>query len=266
MSEMYISFLSDFGLADETVAVCKGVIISKAPETPIIDISHMVPPFDIISGGWILAGVFPQMPAGIHLAVVDPGVGSSRAIIIVETARGDIFIGPDNGLLIPALQRLGGSLSVHRVDDKWILRKNISATFHGRDVMAPIAGSLAAGRSPSDFGHIISSEDLCPYPVPVPHRSDNSIEGHVTLIDHFGTLRTNIPWETVGDSMIIPVGKENAFWDLPRVNTFSDVPRGKLCVLEDSWGYLSIAVNQGRAVDIIRLNPGDALSVKLTMK
>lgn len=263
---MYISFLSDFGLVDETVAVCKGVIFSKAPETPIIDISHMVPPFDIISGGWILAGVFPHMPPGVHLAVVDPGVGSSRAIIIAETSRGDVFVGPDNGLLIPALQKLGGALSVHRVDNTWILRTNISATFHGRDVMAPIAGLLAKGSSACDFGHRVSPEDLCPYPIPAPQRSDICIEGHITLVDHFGTIRTNIPWETVGDSLIIPVGKETSFWNLPRVNTFSDVPPGKLCVLKDSWGYLSIAVNQGRAVDKITLNPGDALSVKLTMK
>lgn len=263
---MYISFLSDFGLVDETVAVCKGVIYSQSPETPIIDISHMVPPFDIISGGWILAGVFPHIPPGIHLAVVDPGVGSLRAILIVETARGDVFIGPDNGLLIPALEKLGGSLKVYCVDHTWISEKHISSTFHGRDVMAPIAGFLAAGRSPSEFGHNISPENLCPYPVPCSHRSCNCIEGHVTLIDHFGTIRTNIPWESVGGSMIIPVGRENAFWDLPRVNTFSDVPPGSVSVMKDSWGYLSIAVNQGRAVDMITLNPGDTLSVKLTMK
>lgn len=261
----YISFLSDFGLADETVSVCKGVILSRNPDANILDISYMVSPFDIISGGWLLAGSFPYLPAGIHLVIVDPGVGSDRAILIVEALRGDIFVGPDNGILLPALKKLGGVKCVYRIKDEYAHGRNVTATFHGRDIMAPIVAFLSKGCSPGEYGISIDQRELKSYPVPSAVCDDSGQSGYITLVDHFGTIRSNIPWSIGEESQCeVRIGS-STIKNIPVGRTFSDVKPGMPVILQDSWGYFSVAVNQGRACSIIPSFPGDPLSVKLTM-
>lgn len=261
-----ISFLSDFGSGDETVACCKGVLLQRGISLPLVDISHDVPPFDIISGGWMLAGAALYLPMGIHLAVVDPGVGTDRSILILESKRGDLFVGPDNGLLLPAAKRLGG------VEKAWKLRPEhfescqVSPTFHARDVMAPVVADLAAGVLPSNLGEGISEKSLHVYPLAEPARDKERISGAVARIDTFGTVRTNIPWKW------IDIGKEGGLrisrswlFSISLGKTFSDVELGDLVILEDSWGYLSIAVNRGKAADVLGFKVGDPISVEYTM-
>ena len=261
-----VTFLSDFGLSDETVACCKGLLLRRGVSLPVIDISHEVPAFDIISGGWMLAGAVLYMPVGVHLAIVDPGVGTDRRIIAVRSARGDIFVGPDNGLMIPAVERTGG------IDGCWSIERTleeletVSPTFQARDLMAPVVADLVGGKPPEDFGPALKTGSLNSFPLPAPQSLPGKISGHVALVDSFGTIRTDIPWKflgSLGDSGI----KISCGWlfSIPVGRTFSDVSSGDMVALEDSWGFVSIAVNRGRASDILGFKPGDPISVELTI-
>ncbi|MFA5621535.1 MAG: SAM-dependent chlorinase/fluorinase [Thermovirgaceae bacterium] len=261
-----VTFLSDFGLADETVACCKGLLLRRGVTLPVIDISHEVPPFDIISGGWMLAGAVLYMPVGIHLAIVDPGVGTQRRILALRSGRGDLFVGPDNGLLVPAAERTGGisrCWSIERIPGEM---EHVSPTFDARDIMAPVVADLVGGKPPDKCGREIPQGDLNRFPLPSPQSTPSKISGHVTLVDAFGTIRTDIPWDhlgKLGDSEI----KVSSGWlfSIPVGRTFSDVSSGEMVALEDSWGFVSIAVNRGRASDMLGFKPGDPISVELTI-
>lgn len=261
-----ISMLSDFGSKDETVACCKGILIARGVFLPLVDISHDVPPFDIISGGWMLAGAVSYLPAGIHLAVVDPGVGTDRSILVLKANRGDLFVGPDNGLLLPAAERIGGVDKVWKLHPEYFENRSVSPTFHARDIMAPVVADLAGGIPPSAIGEVAAGTGLAEYPLAEPSKEGGKISGAVATIDAYGTVRTNIPWKWTdtrqegalrisrGWLFSISVGK-----------TFSDVGLGDLVILEDSWGYLSIAVNRGKAADVLGFKVGDPISVEYTM-
>jgi S-adenosylmethionine hydrolase len=253
-------------MADETVACCKGLLLRRGVDLPLIDISHEVPPFDIISGGWMLAGALVYMPVGVHLAVVDPGVGTERKILVVKSVRGDLLVGPDNGLLMPAAERTGGVSACWSVERAVSGIDNASNTFHARDIMAPVVADLVAGMPPDQCGSSLARGDLVSFPLPGPHSSPGKISGHVALVDAFGTIRTNIPWislgNTTGSGMSISCGW---LFSIPVGRTFSDVGSGEMVALEDSWGFVSISVNRGRASDILGFKPGDPLSVELTI-
>jgi len=260
-----ISFLSDFGLKDETVSVCKGLLLRNGVNMPVIDISHEIEPFNIISGGWLFRGALPFFPTGIHLAVVDPGVGTRRKIVILETFRGDFMVGPDNGLLIPGSWELGGIRNCWCYPQMQLSRPHISSTFEARDVMIPIVVSLSSKEDTTWRYDPMSPEDLVPFPVVPSFQKDSIIYGTVVHIDQFGSIRTNIPWnkdwtgnarfsEGAMENMVLPIGK-----------TFADGPSGCPLVLGDSWGFLSIAVNRGKAVEVFPVNIGEPVSVKMTM-
>lgn len=261
-----VTFLSDFGMADETVACCKGLLLRRGVDLPLIDISHEVPPFDIISGGWMLAGAILYMPVGVHLAVVDPGVGTRRNILVVKSSRGDLLVGPDNGLLIPAAERTGGVSACWSVERPASGIETASTTFHARDIMAPVVADLVAGMPPEECGTSLTRGDMTSFPLPAPHTTPGKISGHVALVDTFGTIRTNIPWISLGSvgesGMRISCGW---LFSIPIGSTFSDVNSGDLVALEDSWGFVSIAVNRGRASDILGFKPGDPVSVEFTI-
>jgi len=261
-----VTFLSDFGLSDETVACCKGLLIRRGVTLPVIDISHEVPPFDVISGGWMLAGAVLYMPVGVHLAIVDPGVGTDRKILVIRSVRGDLFVGPDNGLLVPAAERTGGISSSWSIERPPAGAEQVSPTFHARDIMAPVVADLVGGVPPEKCGIEIPRGGLNRFPLPAPQSSPGKISGHVTLVDAFGTIRTDIPWNLLGklgDSEI----KVSCGWlfSIPVGRTFSDVSSGDMVALEDSWGFVSIAVNRGRASDMLGFKPGDPISVELTI-
>lgn len=260
-----ISFLSDFGLKDETVSVCKGLLLKNDVDLPVIDISHEIEPFNIISGGWLLRGALPFFPIGVHLAVVDPGVGTARKILILETMRGDFLVGPDNGLLIPASSELGGIINCWSCPETQFHQSRISQTFHARDIMIPIVLTLLAMVDPTSKYDPMRLADLVSFPAMPSFEKDSVNYGTVVHIDQFGSIRTNIPWDVgwKGNARFLHGALQDQV--LPIVGTFAEVPLGSPMVLEDSWGFLSIAVNRGKAVDVFPVNIGESVSVKMTM-
>ena len=165
MAGPYLSFLTDFG-TDTAPAVCRGVIWSILPDARINDLTHTSRQFGIRDGAFLLWSAVKYLPIGVHLAVVDPGVGTERRPIAIEVARGDRLVGPDNGLLMPAAERLGGITAAHLLENRALWRESVSHTFHGRDLFAPVAAHLAAGTPIGEVGRLIDAAGLVPLRMP----------------------------------------------------------------------------------------------------
>jgi S-adenosylmethionine hydrolase len=256
----WISFLTDYGLDDVYVGVCHGVIARIAPHARVIDVCHTVPPGSVAAGARLLAKAAPHLPDGVLLAVVDPGVGTQRRPIAVMAGE-HVLIGPDNGLLLPAAEALGGvraafTLTTHQQPP--------SATFHGRDVFAPAAAQVALGLDPTLLGPVVPQDSLVRLPAPVVKVTKEAIVGEVALVDTFGNLQTTV----VGDASAMPVGARVMlyFGGRRRIawvgRTFADVPKGKLMLYVDSAGYLAVAVNGGSAAQRLSVAPGTEISIR----
>ncbi|GAC1366878.1 MAG: SAM-dependent chlorinase/fluorinase [Actinomycetota bacterium] len=248
----FISFLSDYGLADEFVGVCHGVILALAPHSRIIDLTHGVGPGDVGHASLLLARAVSYLPSGVHLAVVDPGVGTQRRAVVIESAQGSMLVGPDNGLLLPASARLGGVSACHCLENPDLMLARPSRTFHGRDVFAPAAAHLALGTPPAAFGRAVSPSQLVSLPTALPRCAQGSCRGVILSIDHFGNLETNISPEGAqqvglrpGMNLSVLLGELSA--PVTYGVTFASVAPGQLVLLEDSHGLLSLCVNQGSA-------------------
>ena len=252
----WISLTTDYGTFDGFVAACHGSIARIAPDVRVIDVTHHVPPADVPRGAAVLAQTAPHLPTSVHVAVVDPGVGTARRGIALETANG-VLVGPDNGLLIWAAEALGGIDSAHELTNKdWFLG-DVSRTFHGRDVFAPAAARIAAGAAVSDAGPPIDQATLVRLPDPVVTVGDGWIEAEVMTIDRFGNVQL-----AAGGSMLAGLGPDlivNGNVRARRGATFGDVDPGDLLVFEDSAGRVAVAVNNGRAVVVLSVRPGDII-------
>ncbi|MDQ6671223.1 MAG: SAM-dependent chlorinase/fluorinase [Chloroflexota bacterium] len=249
-----ITLLTDFGLADTYVGQVKGAILAVAPGATLVDLTHTVPPQDIQAGAFLLWSAVEPFPAGsVHLAVVDPGVGSSRRGIALRSARGDLFVGPDNGLLLPAVERLGGcSLAVELIDPTY-WRSSLSSTFHGRDVFGPVAGHLAAGLPLESLGPAIG--DLQPsLGMPEPH----GLEGQVVHIDTFGNLVTNLPASALGGHVQVRVGEHV----VPVAGQYVAVPSGALLALIGSAGLVEVAAREGSAAAMTGAGRGTPVRIE----
>jgi len=245
-----IVFMTDFGTANDAVAICKAVMISIAPEARIMDITHQVTPYSIEEGARFLAGVTPYYPAGtVFAVVVDPGVGTTRKAIIVKSKKDQLFVLPDNGLITPVIER-DGLDSVHEITNQtWMIQAPLSSTFHGRDIFSPVAAHLAAGW---DF-HLVGPEvsELVRLTPKTSTTTAKGIDGDIIgLDDPFGSLVTDIPGDefknlghSLGDKIQIQINKKSV--TLPYVKTFMDVPVGDLLLYIDSRGRVGIAINQG---------------------
>jgi len=262
-----VTFLSDYGTADEFVGVVHGVIARIAPEARVIDISHGIPRHGVLQGALTLARALPYAPAGVHLAVVDPEVGARRRAIGLRTAEEDrLLVGPDNGLLLPAAERFGGIAEVVEISaSPWRLEP-VSATFHGRDLFAPVAARLAAGEALADAGTPLEPVELAPLDVPRARRAAGALVATVLGIDGFGNVslvadRTDLA--TVGLRIGRPVavsageGRLHATY----ARTFADVPPGDALVYEDAARTVAIAVNTGDAAAALRVRPGDEVTI-----
>jgi S-adenosylmethionine hydrolase len=254
-----VSFLSDYGLTDEFVGVCHGVMLRLAPALRIIDITHGIEPQNVSQAALVLAHALPYMPVGVHMGIVDPGVGSGRRAIVVETADGSCLVGPDNGLLIPAAARLGGASACHRLENPRLVSASPSRTFHGRDIFSPAAAHLARGVAPRELGDPVPVGDLVPFQLPAPRLHNGHYHAVVQHVDHFGSLELNVsPAQaaelglTVG--ALVEVGVEGHRCLARFGDTFASVAPGDLVVVEDSRGLLSVSVNQGSAAQ--RLGAG----------
>ncbi len=242
-----ITMITDFGLEDPYVGVMKGVILSINPSARIVDITHSITPGDILGASCVLKESLSYFPTGsVHMVVVDPGVGSLRRPIAVITEN-YVFVGPDNGVLWPAI-KMDGARIIHLNEKRYFL-KNISRTFHGRDIFAPVCAYISKGTSPDKMGTEIK-DPVMPH-IPVPSVEGDKLIGHIIRVDRFGNIITNIRQEELmgflkGKSPVIMVG------DLiieGLKNTYSDVPEGQELALIGSSGFLELSINSGNALD-----------------
>ncbi|WP_435205908.1 SAM hydrolase/SAM-dependent halogenase family protein [Micromonospora sp. bgisy143] len=259
----WISLTTDYGLDDGFVAACHGVIARIAPAARVIDVTHLVPPADVRRGAAVLAQTVPYLPVGVHVAVVDPGVGTARRGIALATPGG-LLVGPDNGLLPDAAAALGGvRAAVELTEPRWLAAR-VSGTFHGRDVFAPVAARLALGEPLTEAGPAIDPDDLVRLPPPVVTRDADGFTAEVLTVDHFGNVQLAAPGEVLGalaaTVRVGPPGPTPSHRAV-RGRTFGDAPPEALVVYVDSADLVAVAVNGGRAVDVLGVRPGDLLRV-----
>jgi S-adenosylmethionine hydrolase len=248
-----ITLLTDFGLADTYVGQVKGAILAVAPEAAIVDLTHAVPPQDLVAGAFLLWSAVETFARGtVHVAVVDPGVGSPRLAIALETARGDRLVGPDNGLLMPAAERLGGVARAVELNDSAFWRVvDPSVSFHGRDIFGPVAAHLANGVPLERVGTPVS--DLARSALP---RSDGRI-GEVIHVDAYGSLVTSVPADMLPARFVVNVNGRQA----RGVTYYAAVAPGALLALTGSSGLLEISVRDGSAAQVTGARRGTPVSV-----
>jgi S-adenosyl-L-methionine hydrolase (adenosine-forming) len=261
----WITFLSDYGLEDHFVGVCHGVMARVAPGARVLDVSHAVAAQDVRQGAVVLAQAVPYLPRAVHLAVVDPGVGTGRGMVAVEAGR-QVLVGPDNGLLVWAAEALGGVDRVHALQNPAFRLEPVSRTFHGRDVFAPAAAHLAAGVAPAELGPDLDPGGLVRLERPAVRAGAGGVAGSVVAVDHFGNLALDLrvaDLENAGVAVGDPV-EVRAGGRAHRVmvgETFASVAAGELVLHEDSFGSLAVAVNRGRAADRLGVGAGDPVEV-----
>ena len=275
MTQPAIAFLSDYGLGDEFVGVCHAVIARRCPAARVIDLTHSIPRHDVHTGAIVLRGTLPYLPDAIILAVVDPGVGTSgahgRRAVAVRTVQQDrlpvpsrVLVGPDNGLLMPVCERLGGVAEAFDVEHSSERLEPVSATFHGRDIFAPVAAALADGAPLSSLGAALDPAALRRLDIPVAVMTPDGLELHVLNSDTFGNLTLDGELEQLAE-LGVQVGQEvsvrvaGAEHPATVARTFADVPPGGLLLYEDGLGMLALAVNCGSAAQLLGAGRHDEL-------
>jgi S-adenosylmethionine hydrolase len=262
---VFITFLSDFGLKDDFVGTCHGVIKQIAPEAQIIDITHGIPAQSVLQGALVLANTIGYMPIGIHLAVVDPGVGSSRRPLALRDEEGRIFVGPDNGLLLPAARR-SGVAAAHELANPAFALESISRTFHARDLFAPAAAHLARGVALEELGPPLGVDALVDLDLPQPQFLDGGAVATLLYVDSFGNIVLNLTREDVerigivsGTRVELELAGERYYAVTAR--TFADARPGDVILYEDSYGNMSVAISRGSAARMLHAAPGQSIRI-----
>lgn len=261
-----ICFLSDYGEQDTFAGTCRGVIKRINPGAPIIDVTHGIPPHDVFAGAVALRDTLPYMPPrAVHLAVVDPGVGSERRAVALR-GRGDrLFVGPDNGLLSLAAAADGGVMAAVELTERSLWIEPASPTFHGRDIFAPVAAVLAAGAGLARAGRPFDPSTLVRLGLPGPRVTDGGLVAVVIQIDRFGNLALDLTAAELraarlrGDVEILCGGRRRCVAGVAA--TFSDVPHGSVALLVDSFGHVAICENGGSAARRLALGVGDVVGL-----
>jgi S-adenosylmethionine hydrolase len=265
---MFVTFLTDFGLQDDFVGVCHGVIKRIAPEAEIVDITHGIEPQGILQGALALMNTLPYMPDGVHLAVVDPGVGGGRRALAMRSGTGRYFVGPDNGLLVPAIERLGGIAAAHELTNSAYMIEPVSRTFHARDVFAPAAAHIASGIRLSEFGPPVDPESLVRLDLAEPDVGPARIRATVIAVDRFGNVQLNLQREHLEEVDIEPGRKVELELGFDRyyavaARTFADARGGEIVLYEDSYRNVSVAINGGNAADTFKVKPGQEIRIRI---
>lgn len=263
-----LTFLTDYGLEDGFTAACHGVAAQIAPEIPVVDITHLIPGGDVRRGAAVLAQTIPYFPPAVHVAVVDPGVGTDRRAIAIE-AGDAVLVGPDNGLLSWAASTAGGPRrAVSLTNPELWLHPEPTATFHGRDIFMPAAAHLASGTELIAAGEEIAVSDLVTLPPPASRVLDGSAEGEVLTVDTFGNVQLSISASDAGSigvcygrTIVIRSGRRNL--TMPYREMFGAVPPGELVAYADGAGMVSLAVNCGNAAQQLGLPPGAHVTVSV---
>ena len=267
----FVSLITDWGVRDPSAAICRGVVLGIAPDALIVDITHEVAKYNIAHGALMLWCALPFLPIGAHVAVVDPGVGTARRPIAVETARGDYLVGPDNGLLLPGAERLGGVVRAHLVENPQYLLPATSATFHGRDIFAPAAAHLALGVPLDHIGRLVPADELATLDWPAPVVGDGRLETSVVYVDTFGNVKLSalgadmheaFPEIAPGQALSITLGpRQRRQREVIWARTFGDAEPGEVLLYEDSYGRLCLAANQANAAALLEISDGTPVDV-----
>ena len=263
----FISFMTDFGVGSSAPSVCRGVMLEIAPDARLVDVTHAIRHFAMRDGAFLLARSVPYFPIGVHVAVVDPGVGTGRRPIALRVGRGDYLVGPDNGLLVPGAHALGGIVAARSLENRALWLPSVSHTFHGRDIFAPVAAHLANGAPFETVGPALDVDDVTKLELPIATPRDGGLDTSVLLIDAFGNCRlageTSDLVTAFGEmahgrwfDLVLPArgAHAEARIPLPWVATFGDVPIGSPLLFEDAdYAGPALAVNLGSAEDVLGL-------------
>jgi S-adenosylmethionine hydrolase len=260
-----ITFLTDFGLRDDFAGVCRGVIRRIAPDVHVLDITHGISPQAVNEGALMLARSIPYLPRGVHLAVVDPGVGGGRRAVAIRARDGRLYVGPDNGLLTLAAPPETIEEARGLTNSRYHL-ENVSRTFHARDVFAPVAAHLATGVEFADLGEEVDPETLVTIGVPEPVVATGGIRATVLAVDRFGNLQLNLVRAHVAEFGIEPGDRIELRFELDPyyavvAETYEDARRGELLLYEDSYGAYAIAISGGDAGNLTGARPGDEVRI-----
>jgi S-adenosyl-L-methionine hydrolase (adenosine-forming) len=262
-----VTLLTDYGRDDDFVGVCHGVIRGIHPEAQIVDITHGVERYAVRQGALVLRNTLPYMPVGVHVAVIDPQVGTERRALALRTVDGRILVGPDNGLLSLAWERCGGidlaidvTRSPHRLEP-------VSATFHGRDIFAPVAAHLARGAELADAGDQLDGDELQVVGLPEPRVEDGTLVGHALVVDRFGNVALDVDHDDMAGTGItlgatVEIEAAGELYLATYAQTFADVRPGELLIYEDAYRTLAVAINRGDAAGTLALRADAELRLR----
>jgi len=263
MAGPIVTLLTDFGLRDPSAAICKAVILGICRDAEVIDLAHDVRKYAVGEAALALWAALPYVPVGTHVAVVDPGVGTSRRALALRVARDDALIGPDNGLLLPAAERLGGIVEARELANEAYRLPVVSSTFHGRDVFAPAAAHLACGVAFETLGPALDPATLVPSPLPTPRIADGRLVTEIVYVDTFGNAKLSALTSDLTAAIGTPAGRrfrvtlgDGPVHVVAWSPTFGQRERGEPLLYEDSYGRVCIGVNQGNAAESMRLSGG----------
>ncbi|CAA9351539.1 MAG: hypothetical protein AVDCRST_MAG07-3216 [uncultured Frankineae bacterium] len=264
-AQQWLTFLSDYGLEDAFLGVCKGVIARTSPQVRVLDVLHLVSPQDVEQGAAVLASAVPYLPTpAVHLALVDPFRAPPARGVAVRTADGSVFVSPDNGLTSLAWEPAGGPVSAHLIDNPELWHPSPARTFRGRDVFSPVAARLAGGLPIEQVGTRLDVDDLERLTVREPAVEPDHVHGEVVQVDHFGNLTLNLQrchleqaGLSIGDTIELRCSGKSRV--VPFLTTYGEAGRGRLVVCEDSFGTITIAVNAGSAAARLRAGRGEPL-------
>jgi S-adenosyl-L-methionine hydrolase (adenosine-forming) len=244
------------------------VIKRIAPEAEVIDITHGIAPTHVLQGALVLANTLPYMPVGIHVAVVDPGVGGDRKPVALQGSDGRIYVGPDNGLLLVAADRFGGVDQAVEIADERYMLTPVSRTFHGRDIFSPAAAHLAAGVQLADLGPALDAAALTRLEVPVPQIGSSRLRATALYVDRFGNIQLNLTSDQLEQVGIVPGAKVEVEVRFERyfavaARTFADVRPGDIVLYEDAYRNIALAINQGNAAQVFSARVGEEVRLSL---
>jgi len=255
-------------LSEEALATIDAGAERLAPEIEIIDITHGIPPQHVLQGALVLCNTLPYMPEGVHLAVIDPGVGGHRRPLALRTAEGRLLVGPDNGLLMPAADVLGGVEEVHELANPEYALDSVSRTFHGRDLFSPAAAHLALGVALKELGPPVDPQALVRLDLPEPEVGQNRIRAVVLYVDHFGNVQLNLKREHLEQAAVVPGVTVELEIALDRyyavaARTFADARAGDIILYEDAYANVAIAISGGSAAEMFGVGAGQEVRIHL---
>lgn len=263
-----ITFLSDFGLEDDFVGTCHGVIKRIAPDVDVIDVTHGIAPQSILQGALVLANTLPFMPEGVHVAVVDPEVGTPRRALVLRTRDGRLLVGPDNGLLLPAAERVGGIEAAYEITNRSYALEPVSPTFHGRDVFSPAAAHLSLGLDPAELGDAVAIEGLARLEIPQAEIGERRVRATCLYVDRFGNIQLNLNAEQIEPLGIVPGRRIEVELALDRfyalaARTFADNRPGEIVLYQDAYQNIALAISRGNAAQTFGVKAGTEVRLRV---